>query len=181
MGGYFVNYFNRFGRQWQVYVEAEGDYRTRAENVGRFYVRNSHGDNVPLSALTRIDPSLGPEFALRFNEYRGAQIFGNPAPGYSSAQAMKALEETFAQTMPAEMGYDYQGMSFQEKVAAQSVSASVIFAFSLLLVFFLLAGLFQTLSLPFTVLHSTPLAIFVAFPILWLQPPTPGGVFPPIT
>src|SRR5258708_23431620 len=69
MGGYFVNYFNRFGRQWQVYVEAEGDYRTRAENVGRFYVRNSHGDNVPLSALTRIDPSSGPEFTLRSEEH----------------------------------------------------------------------------------------------------------------
>jgi len=178
MGGYFVNYFNRFGRQWQVYVEAEGDYRTRAENVGRFYVRNSNGDNVPLSALTRIVPSFGPEFTLRFNEYRGAQIFGNPAPGYSSAQAMKALEETFAQTMPAEMGYDYQGMSFQEKVAAQGVSASVIFAFSLLFVFLILAALYESWSLPFSVLLSTPVAIFGAFAILWLRRTIAGWFFP---
>ena len=178
MGGYFVNYFNRFGRQWQVYVEAEGDYRTRAENVGRFYVRNSHGDNVPLSALTRIDPSSGPEFTLRFNEYRSAQIFGNPAPGYSSAQAMKALEETFAQTMPAEMGYDYQGMSFQEKVAAQGVPASVIFAFSLLFVFLILAALYESWSLPFSVLLSTPVAIFGAFAILWLRRTIAGWFFP---
>jgi HAE1 family hydrophobic/amphiphilic exporter-1 len=178
MGGYFVNYFNRFGRQWQVYVEAEGDYRTRAENVGRFYVRNSHGDNVPLSALTRIDPSSGPEFTLRFNEYRGAQIFGNPAPGYSSAQAMKALEETFAQTMPAEMGYDYQGMSFQEKVAAQGVPASVIFGFSLLFVFLILAALYESWSLPFSVLLSTPVAIFGAFAILWLRRTIAGWFFP---
>src|SRR6202171_2797479 len=178
MGGYFVNYFNRFGRQWQVYVEAEGDYRTRAENVGRFYVRNSNGDNVPLSALTRIVPSFGPEFTLRFNEYRGAQIFGNPAPGYSSAQAMKALEETFAQTMPAEMGYDYQGMSFQEKVAAQGVSASVIFAFSLLFVFLILAALYESWSLPFSVLLSTPVAIFGAFAILWLARTIAGWFFP---
>ena len=178
MGGYFVNYFNRFGRQWQVYVEAEGDYRTRAENVGRFYVRNSNGDNVPLSALTRIVPSFGPEFTLRFNEYRGAQIFGNPAPGYSSAQAMKALEETFAQTMPAEMGYDYQGMSFQEKVAAQGVSASVIFAFSLLFVFLILAALYESWSLPFSVLLSTPVAIFGAFAILWLRRTVAGWFFP---
>ncbi len=178
MGGYFVNYFNRFGRQWQVYVEAEGDYRTRAENVGRFYVRNSHGDNVPLSALTRIDPSSGPEFTLRFNEYRGAQIFGNPAPGYSSAQAMKALEETFAQTMPAEMGYDYQGMSFQEKVAQQGVPASVIFAFSLLFVFLILAALYESWSLPFSVLLSTPVAIFGAFAILWLRRTIAGWFFP---
>jgi HAE1 family hydrophobic/amphiphilic exporter-1 len=178
MGGYFVNYFNRFGRQWQVYVEAEGDYRTRAENVGRFYVRNSKGDNVPLSALTRIDPSSGPEFTLRFNEYRGAQIFGNPAPGYSSAQAMKALEETFAQTMPAEMGYDYQGMSFQEKVAQQGVPASVIFGFSLLFVFLILAALYESWSLPFSVLLSTPVAIFGAFAILWLRRTIAGWFFP---
>jgi HAE1 family hydrophobic/amphiphilic exporter-1 len=178
MGGYFVNYFNRFGRQWQVYVEAEGDYRTRAENVGRFYVRNSNGDNVPLSALTRIDPSSGPEFTLRFNEYRGAQIFGNPAPGYSSAQAMKALEETFAQTMPAEMGYDYQGMSFQEKAAQQGVPIWVIFGFSLLFVFLILAALYESWSLPFSVLLSTPVAVFGAFAVLWLRRTIAGWFFP---
>ncbi len=178
MGGYFVNYFNRFGRQWQVYVEAEGDYRTRAENVGQFYVRNSNGDNVPLSALTKIEPSSGPEFTMRFNEYRGAQIFGNPAPGYSSAQAMRALEETFAQTMPPEMGYDYLGMSFQEKVAEQGVPASVIFGFSLLFVFLILAALYESWSLPFSVLLSTPVAVFGAFAILWLRRLIAGWVLP---
>jgi HAE1 family hydrophobic/amphiphilic exporter-1 len=178
MGGYFINYFNRFGRQWQVYVEAEGDYRTRAQNVGQFYVRNTKGDNVPLSALTRIDPSSGPEFTMRFNEYRGAQIFGNPAPGYSSAQAMKALEETFAQTMPPEMGYDYMGMSFQEKVAQQGVPAWVIFSFSLLFVFLILAALYESWSLPFSVLLSTPVAVFGAFAILWLRR-TVAGWFSP--
>ena len=178
MGGYFVNYFNRFGRQWQVYVEAEGDYRTRAQNVGQFYVRNTNGDNVPLSALTRIDPSSGPEFTMRFNEYRAAQIFGNPAPGYSTAQAMKALEETFAQTMPAEMGYDYQGMSFQEKAAQKGVPAWVVFAFSLLFVFLILAALYESWSLPFSVLLSTPVAVFGAFAILWLRRTLAGWFFP---
>jgi hydrophobic/amphiphilic exporter-1 (mainly G- bacteria), HAE1 family len=173
-----VNYFNRFGRQWQVYVEAEGDYRTRAENVGQFYVRNSNGDNVPLSALTRIAPTSGPEFTMRFNEYRGAQIFGNPAPGYSSAQAMKALEETFAQTMPPEMGYDYQGMSFQEKLAQRGVPAWVIFAFSLLFVFLILAALYESWSLPFSVLLSTPVAVFGGFAILWLRRTIAGWFFP---
>ncbi len=109
MGGSFINYFNRFGRQWQVYVEAEGDYRDRAENVGQFYVRNSTGDMVPLSALTRFESRSGPEFTMRYNLYRSAQIIGSAAPGYSSAQAMAALEEVFAQTMPPEMGYDYSG------------------------------------------------------------------------
>ena len=179
MGGYFVNYFNRFGRQWQVYVEAEGDYRTRAENVGQFYVRNTSGDNVPLSALTRIEASSGPEFTLRFNEYRAAQINGGPAPGYSSAQAMKALEETFAQTMPVEMGYDYMGMSFQEKAAQEGVPAWVIFVFSLLFVFLILAALYESWTLPFSVLLSTPVAVFGAFAMLWLRRTVASWFFPP--
>ena len=81
MGGYFINYFNRFGRQWQVYIEAEGEDRAKAENVGQFYVRNNKGENVPLSTLTTVKPRLGPEFTLRFNEYRSAQINGSAAPG----------------------------------------------------------------------------------------------------
>ena len=179
MGGYFVNYFNRFGRQWQVYVEAEGDYRTRAENVGEFYVRNANGDNVPLSALTRIEPRSGPEFTLRYNEYRSAQINGGPAPGYSSAQAMKALEETFAQTMPPEMGYDYMGMSFQEKAAQQGVPASAVFAFSLLFVFLILAALYESWTLPFSVLLSTPVAVLGAFAMLWLRRTVASWFNPP--
>ena len=169
MGGYFVNYFNRFGRQWQVYVEAEGAYRTRAENVGQFYVRNSSGDMVPLSALTKFESRNGPEFTMRFNEYRSAQLNGAAAPGYSTDQAMKALEETFAQTMPAQMGFDYNGMSFQEKKAQEGVSPSVIFGFSLLFVFLILAALYESWTLPFSVLLSTPVAIFGAFGVLWLR------------
>jgi HAE1 family hydrophobic/amphiphilic exporter-1 len=106
MGGLFINYFNRFGRQWQVYIEAEGDYRTNAENVGQFYVRNQNGRMVPLSALTSFEPRSGPEFTMRYNLYRAAQINGSAAPGYSSDQATATLEEVFAQTMPPEMGYD---------------------------------------------------------------------------
>jgi HAE1 family hydrophobic/amphiphilic exporter-1 len=169
MGGIFVNYFNRFGRQWQVYVEAEGDYRTRAENVGQFYVRNNHGDMVPLSALTKFEARPGPEFTMRYNLYRSAQINGAAAPGYSSEQAMDALEEVFAQTMPREMGFDYLGMSFQEKKAQEGVSSSVIFGFSLLFVFLILAALYESWSLPFSVLLSTPIAIFGAFAMLWLR------------
>src|SRR5438477_5297283 len=113
MGGYFINYFNRFGRQWQVYIEAEGEDRARAENVGQFYVRNNKGENVPLSTLTTVKPRLGPEFTMRFNEYRSAQINGGAAPGFSADQATAALEDVFKQTMPREMGFDYSGMSFQ--------------------------------------------------------------------
>src|SRR5882757_8706413 len=169
MGGYFINYFNQFGRQWQVYIEAEGNYRTRAENVGQFYVRNINGNNVPLSSVTKIEPHSGPEFTMRFNEYRSAQINGAAAPGYSSGQAMAALEEVFAQTMPREMGYDYKDMSFQEKQAQQGVSPAVVFGFSLLFVFLILAALYESWSLPFSVLLSTPVAVFGAFAVLWLR------------
>ncbi|MCC6343542.1 MAG: multidrug efflux RND transporter permease subunit [Bryobacterales bacterium] len=169
MGGLFINYFNRFGRQWQVYLQADGDYRNTAENIGRFYVRNAANEMVPLASLTSIEPRLGPEFTMRFNLYRSAQINGRAAPGYSSSQAMKALEDVFASTMPKEMGYDYMGMSFQEKKAQQGVPASVIFGFSLLFVFLILAALYESWSLPFSVLLSTPVAIFGAFFVLWLR------------
>jgi HAE1 family hydrophobic/amphiphilic exporter-1 len=169
MGGYFINYFNRFGRQWQVYIEAEGEDRANAENVGQFYVRNNKGENVPLSTLTSIKPRLGPEFMMRFNEYRSAQINGGAAPGYSSDQATAALEDVFKQTMPREMGFDYLGMSFQEQKAREGVPASAIFGLSLLFVFLILAALYESWSLPFSVLLSTPVAIFGAFAILWLR------------
>jgi HAE1 family hydrophobic/amphiphilic exporter-1 len=169
MGGYFVNYFNRFGRQWQVFVQAEGEYRTRAENVGLFYVRNSNGDPVPLSALTNVQPRSGPEFTMRFNLYRSAQINATAAPGFSSIQAMKALEETFAQTMPPEMGYDYSAMSFQEKKAQEGVSPMMVFGMSLLFVFLILAALYESWSLPFSVLLGTPIAVFGAFAALWAR------------
>src|SRR5467141_1534186 len=179
MGGLFINYFNRFGRQWQVYIEAEGDYRTRAENVGQFFVRNNKNEMVPLSSLTRFEPRPGPEFTMRFNEYRAAQINGAAAPGYSAGQAMAALEEVFDQTMPREMGYDYSGMSFQEKKAQQGVPASAVFAFSLLFVFLILAALYESWTLPFSVLLSTPVAIFGAFFILWLRRVLLGFFVPP--
>ena len=179
MGGTFINYFNRFGRQWQVYVEAEGDYRNRMENVGQFYVRNRDGDMVPLSALTRFESRSGPEFTMRYNLYRSAQIIGSAAPGYSSAQATAALEKVFAETMPPEMGYDYLGISFQEKKAQEGVPPAVIFGFSLLVVFLILAALYESWTLPFSVLLSTPVAVFGAFFVLWLRRTLLGFFVPP--
>ena len=169
MGGFFVNFFNRFGRVWQVYVEAEGEFRTDANNVGLFRVRNGDGQPVQLSTLINMRTTYGPEFTVRFNGYRAAQINGIVAPGYSSGQAMAALEEVFAQTMPREMGYDYAGMSFQEKRAAEGVPASVVFAFSLLFVFLIQAALYESWSLPFSVLLTVPIAVFGAFFGLWMR------------
>jgi hydrophobic/amphiphilic exporter-1 (mainly G- bacteria), HAE1 family len=169
MGGLFVNYFNRFGRQWQVYVEAEDQYRADLHYIDQFYVQNARGAMVPLSALTRFESRYGPEFTMRYNLYRSAQIIGAAAPGYSSAQAMKALEETFDRTMPHEMGYDYLGMSFQEKKAQEGIPTWAIFGFSLVFVFLILAALYESWTLPFSVLLSTPIAIFGAFAVLWLR------------
>jgi HAE1 family hydrophobic/amphiphilic exporter-1 len=150
-------------------VEAEADYRSNADKLGQFFVRNSQGDMVPLSALAAFTPREGPEFTMRYNEYRSAQINGSAAPGYSSDQATAALEEVFKQTMPHEMGFDYMGMSYQEQKAREGIPAWVIFAFSLVFVFLILAALYESWTLPFSVLLSTPVAIFGAFAVLWLR------------
>ncbi len=169
MGGVFVNYFNRFGRVWQVYIQAEGEYRTDARKMAQFFVRNSEGGMVPLAAIARVETSYGPEFTIRYNGYRAAQIMAAAAPGYSAGQAMQALEEVFDETMPTEMGYDYLGMSFQEKVASEGVPPEVIFAFSLLMAFLILAALYESWSLPLSVLLGIPIAVFGAFLALALR------------
>lgn len=169
MGGLFVNYYNDFGRTWQVYLEAEAPYRATTDDLGQFYVRNSQGQPVPLSALAKFETRYGPEFTMRYNEYRSAQINVSAAPGYSSDQATAALEDVFKQTMPPEMGFDYSGMSYQEQQAREGVPSSVIFGFSLLFVFLILAALYESWTVPFSVLLSTPVAVFGALAALWLR------------
>ncbi len=163
MGGSFVNYFNRFGRSWQVYLQADGPFRTRPEDVGQFYVRNNDGNPVPLSSLLRIQPRTGPEFTMRYNLHRSAQLNITGAQGASSYQVMGALEDVFAKTMPTQMGYDYLGMSFQEQQARHGVSPNVIFGLSFLFVFLILAAQYESWSLPFSVLLGTPIAVLGAF------------------
>src|SRR5277367_2969408 len=148
------------------------------ENLGQFYVRNSLGQTVPLSALTKFESRSGPEFTMRYNEYRSAQINGSAAPGYSSDQATAALEDVFKQTMPREMGFDYMGMSYQEQQARQGVPAWAVFGLSLLFVFLILAALYESWSLPFSVLLSTPVAVFGAFAVLWLRRTLLGVFYP---
>jgi HAE1 family hydrophobic/amphiphilic exporter-1 len=162
-----------------VYVQGEGDYRNNAEDISQYYVRNNNGAMVPLSALARIEPRMGPEFIMHYNEYPAAQINGSSGPGYSSDQTMAALEQVFAQTMPRDMGYDYLGMSFQQKAAEQGVSATTIFTVSLLFVFLILAALYESWSLPFSVLLTTPIAVFGAFGVLWLRRLFLQAFYPP--
>ena len=169
MGGYLVNYFNRFGRQWQTYVEAEGDTRTNIQNIDQFYVRSANGSQVPLGSLVKVRQITGPEFILRFNEYNAAQLNITGAPGFSSGQVRAALEDVFHQSMPNTMGYSYQGMSFQEQRAAEGLPAWVVFGLSLLFVFLILAALYESWTLPFSVLLSTPVAILGAYLALSLR------------
>jgi HAE1 family hydrophobic/amphiphilic exporter-1 len=169
MSGYFVNYFNRFGRQWQTYVEAEGDSRTNVENINQFYVHSANGSQVPLGSLVRVKQITGPEFILRFNEYNAAQLNIAGAPGYSSGQVKAALEDVFHQTMPAGMGFDYQGMSYQEKKAAEGVPAWAVFALSLMFVFLILSALYESWTLPFSVLLTTPVAILGGYIALHIR------------
>ena len=169
MGGSFINYFNRFGRQWQVYIQAEGAYRTKAENLGQFYVKNSDGKMVPLSAVTGVRPANGPEFTMRYNLHRATQINATAARGSSSEQAMRALEDVYAKNMPSGMGFDYMGMSFQEQKAQQGVSPFAIFGLSILFAFLILAALYESWTLPFSVLLSVPIAVFGAFATLLVR------------
>jgi hydrophobic/amphiphilic exporter-1 (mainly G- bacteria), HAE1 family len=169
MGGALVNYFTRFGRQWQVYVQAEGSYRTSAENLGKFYVNNANAHLVPLSALTGINHNGGPEYITRYNQFQAVQINGAAAPGYSSGQAIAALEDVFKKTMPVQMGYDWTGMSYQEVKAAQGVNPAVVFGLSFVVVFLIMAAQYNSWTLPFSVLLGVPIAIFGAFVALYLR------------
>jgi len=169
MGGALINYFNRFGLQWQVYVQADGDFRTRAENLGKFYVRNASGEMVPLSTLTTTYPRSGAEFVMRYNLFNCVQINAAAAPGYSSGQAMAALEDVFRKSMPSQMGFDYMGMSYQEQKAAQGVSPATIFGLAFFVVFLIMAAQYESWTLPFSVLLGVPIAVFGAFITLYFR------------
>ena len=167
LGGLYLNQFNRFGRQWRVFLQAEGEERLSDHDIAQYYVRNNDGNMVPLSSLLTTRNILGPEYTNRFNLYRAAQIIGTTAPGYSSGQAMAALEEVAKQTLPPEIGYDWSDLAYQEQKAAGSTTS--VFGLSLVFVFLILAALYESWSLPFSVLLTVPIAIFGAFLGLWLR------------
>jgi HAE1 family hydrophobic/amphiphilic exporter-1 len=167
MGGLYLNQFNRFGRQWRVYLQAEGEERLTDKDIEQYYVRNNDGNMVPLSSLVTTRKVAGPEYTTRFNVYRAAQVIGSAAPGYSSGQALTALEQVAKETLPSEMSYDWSDLSYQEKKTSGSAAAT--FALSLLFVFLILAALYESWSLPFSVLLTVPVAIFGAFFGLFLR------------
>jgi HAE1 family hydrophobic/amphiphilic exporter-1 len=165
LGGSYVNDFNRFGRLYRVYVQADADARRRPEDIGRLYVRAAGGDMVPLSTLVTVSPRSGTELTNRFNLFRSVELQGTSAPGYASGQTLAALEQVFAETMPREMAFAYSGLSYQEKVAPSSVPTLVA---AIVLVFLLLAALYESWRLPWAVLLSSPLAALGAFAGVWL-------------
>ena len=161
LGGIYVNQFNRFGRQWKVFLQADAAGRVQANDINQFYVRNNDGQMVPLSSVVTTRRIEGPEFTNRFNLFRSAQVTGIPAPGYSSGQATAALQEVAREVLPREMGYDWADMSYQEVKAAGA--GARVFVLSLIFVFLILAALYESWSLPFSVLLSVPVAVFGAF------------------
>jgi len=167
MGGAYINQFNRFGRQWRVFLQAEADQRETPNDISGYYVRNGKGDMVPLSAFVDTKRVYGPEFTNRFNLFRAAQVIGNPAPGYSSDQVMRALEQVANEALPREMGFEWADLSYQQQKAAGT--GTVTFLLSLVCVFLILAALYESWSLPFSVLASLPIAVFGALVGLLLR------------
>ena len=172
LGGAYVNDFNRFGRLYKVYVQAEPEYRSKPSDIRYFFVRGASGKVVPLSTLVNTSDTQGPEYTNRFNLFRAAEITGAPAPGYSSDQALEALEEVARDYLPDDMSYSWNAMSFQERAAAGS--GSQVFIMALLFVFLILAAQYESWSLPMGVMLGTPIAIFGAMLGLWL-----AGLFLP--
>jgi HAE1 family hydrophobic/amphiphilic exporter-1 len=167
LGGTYVNDLNRFGRIYRVFVQAEGAARQRPEDIGKIYVRSeTTGTMVPLSTLVTVTPSSGTELTVRFNLFRSVEITGQAAPGYSSGQAMAALEAVAAEVLPAEIGYTYSGMSYQEK---NSPSPVPTFIMAVVFVFLLLAAVYESWSMPWAVLLGTPIVVLGAFFGIWLM------------
>jgi HAE1 family hydrophobic/amphiphilic exporter-1 len=165
LGSSYINDFNRFGRVYKVYLQAEAEFRKDPKQLGLFYVRNNKGGMVPLDSLISTGPTAGPEFTNRFNLFRAAELTGVPAAGFSSTQALDALEETASQVLPPDVTFDWADMSFQERRAP---GVAVVFALAVFLVFLILAAQYESWGLPFSVLLGTPFAAFGAYLGLYL-------------
>ncbi len=166
LGGSYVNDFNRFGRLYKAYIQAEPEYRLNEDKINLFFIKNRSGQSVPLSAFVSIKEIVGPDYTNRFNLYRSVELTGGPASGYTSAQALNALEEVAQEVLPDDVDFAWSNMSYQEKKA--SGTGSVVFVFALVFVFLILAAQYESWSLPMSILLGTPFAVFGAFLALFL-------------
>jgi len=164
LGGTYINDFNRFGRLYKAYVQAEPEYRQNADQINLFFIKNNQGESVPLASFVTVKDIAGPDYTNRFNLYRSVELTGGPAKGYTSVQALNALEEVANEFLPNDMSYAWSNMSYQEKLA--SGTAGAVFLFAMVFVFLILAAQYESWSLPFSILLGTPFAIFGAFAAL---------------
>ncbi len=168
-GSSFVNYYTQFGQQWQVYMQAAGVSRTNTEQIANFYVSNAKGDSVPLSTLVTIKDIADTEFVWRNNNYNAAKISVTPAEGCSTAQAMAAIDEVFANTMDAtKFAIEYVDMSFQEKKVQDGLGLGSIFTLSAVFAFLIMAALYEKWTLPLAIFLTVPIAVLGAFLGLWM-------------
>jgi HAE1 family hydrophobic/amphiphilic exporter-1/multidrug efflux pump len=167
LGGLLVNDFNRFGRTWKVKVQAEPEFRLSPENIRNIYVRSQTNQMVPLATLAKVEPIVGPDMLQRYNLLRAAEFSGASAPGYSSGQAIAAMEEVAKATLPQGFGYEWTGTAFQEKEA--SGAQALIFVLALVLVFLFLAAQYESWGIPFGVLLGIPIGVAGAFLAVWLR------------
>jgi len=167
LGSLYVNDFNKFGRTYSVRVQADAPYRARSEDIGLLKVRSNTGEMVPLSALMKVNQSYGPERAMRYNGFLAADINGGPAPGYSSGQAQAAIQRIAAETLPPGIGYEWTELTYQEILAGNS--ALWVFPLAVLLVFLVLAALYESLTLPLAILLIVPMGLLAAMTGVWLS------------
>ncbi len=166
LGGAYVNDFTRFGRLYKTYIQAEPMYRVDASQISNFFIKNNTGSMVPLSTMVDVENVYGPDYITRFNLYRAAEVQGSPAEGYTSSDALNALKEVALATLPADMSYAWNALSYQEEES--SGAAGIVFLFSLIFVFLILAAQYESWSLPMSILLGTPFALFGAFVGLWI-------------
>jgi multidrug efflux pump len=167
LGSIYVNDFNRFGRVYSVRVQADAPFRARADDVGQLKVRSSTGEMVPLAALLRVQQSSGPERAMRYNGFLSADINGGAALGYSSGQAQDAVERIAAETLPQGFSFEWTELTYQEILAGNS--GLVVFPLAVLLVFLVLAALYESFTLPLSIIMIVPMGLLAAMTGVWLS------------
>lgn len=167
LGALYVNDFNKFGRVYHVFMQADEDARSSKDDISRLYVRTRSGEMVPLSTLVDVRPVVGPQTITHYNLYRSAEIDGQAARGYSSGQAIKAMDELATEILPDGMGYEWTGLAYQEIKAGNL--APLIFVLALVLVFLFLAALYESWIMPFMVILAVPLALLGALGAQWLR------------
>jgi multidrug efflux pump len=167
LGSLYVNDFNKFGRTYSVRVQADAQFRARADDIGQLKVRSNTGEMVPLAALLKVQSSAGPDRAMRYNGFLSADINGAAAPGYSSGEAQAAVERIAAETLPRGFSFEWTDLTYQEILAGNS--AILVFPLAVLLVFLVLAALYESLTLPLSIIMIVPMGLLAAMTGVWLS------------